>query len=115
MRVLNFYSTNYHGHLLCRKKNVTIRLGDKSEKYCAGDIVWITTGQRYSPRKKIFTAVLDKVEVKSVVDVTDEDLRCESPDMKSTEDLLKFLKEIYKRDFSENEVVTVIYFSEIME
>lgn len=115
MRVLNFYSTNYHGHLLCRKKNVTIRLGDKSDKYCAGDIVWITTGQRYLPRKKIFTAVLDSVDIKSVVSVTNEDLKCESPDMKSTDDLVIFLKEIYKRDVSEDDVVTVIYFSEILE
>ena len=63
MRALNFYSSVYHGFLVSRDKSCTIRMGDKTGKYQDGDVVLVTYGDRFQKRKKVFTAVLDKVEV----------------------------------------------------
>lgn len=115
MKVLNFYTTDHQGHLLCRKKNCTIRLGDKSAKYAEGDVVWITAGKRFAPRKLLFTAVLDRVFVKPLSSVSEEDLRGESPDFQNLGDLLSHLRDIYKKEPKGDEIVTVIYFSEILE
>lgn len=115
MRALNIYSSNYHSHLLCRKKTCTIRLGDKTAKYGESDIVWVTAGNRYSPRKKVFTGILDAVQLKTVRELTPEDLRGESPDIRSHQDIINYLSEIYSRTVSEEDLVTVIYFSEIIE
>lgn len=115
VRALNFYSSNYHGHLLCRKKACTIRLGDKRDKYQEGDIVWITAGNRFEPRKKVFTAVLDRVIVKTLAELSEDDLKGESPDIRSIDDVVKYLSEIYRRPVERDEIVTVIYFSEIID
>ena len=64
--VLNFYSAVFVDQLKRGRKTATIRLGDKSNKYERGQVVWITVGSRHSPREKIFTAVIDDVEVKPV-------------------------------------------------
>ena len=64
--VLNFYSAVFVDQLKRGRKTATIRLGDKSDKYERGQVVWITVGFRHSPREKIFTAVIDDVEVKRV-------------------------------------------------
>lgn len=115
MKALNFYTTDHQGHLLCRKKSCTIRLGDKTGKYVEGDIVWITAGSRFSPRKKLFTAVIDRVFVKPLLSISEEDLTGESPDFQNQDDLLEHFKDIYKKEFKGDELVTVIYFSEIIE
>ncbi len=113
MKALNFYSSVYHGNILTRKKGCTIRLGDKSGKYHEGDVVLVTYGNRFEPRKELFRAVLDLVEVKTVSQLTSRDLAGENPDMKGTEDVLAFLEKIYGRPISPDDTVTVIYFSEI--
>ena len=115
MRALNFYSSNYHSQLVCRRKSCTIRLGDKTGKYSEGDIVWITVGKRFFTKKKIYTAVIDKVLVSPISNLTIEDLQGENPDIASTEDLLVFLRTIYDKDLSAADTVTVVYFSEIIE
>lgn len=115
MRALNFYSSNYHGHLLGRRKTCTIRLGDKTNKYTEGDVIWITIGDRFSPRKKVFTAVLDKVEYKKVADLTEDEVHGESPDFKGKADLVACLTEIYGHEISNDTGVTVICFSEVIE
>ena len=63
---LNFFSPAFVDQLKRGRKTATIRLGDKSRKYERGQIVWITVGYQHSPREKIFTAVIDDVEVKRV-------------------------------------------------
>ena len=64
MFVLNFYSAVFIDQLKRGRKSATIRLGDKSKKYRRGQLVWITVGFRHEPREKVFTAVIDDVEVK---------------------------------------------------
>ena len=64
MQVLNFYSTIFADELKRGRKTATIRLGDKSNKYRKNQAVLVTIGYQYSPREKIFDAVIDQVEVK---------------------------------------------------
>ncbi len=68
MYALNFYSPIVADQLRSRRKTATIRLGDKSAKYRKGMVVQILVGQRYGPREKIFDAVIDKVEVKRLME-----------------------------------------------
>ncbi len=70
MQVLNFYSTIFADELKRGRKTATIRLGDKSHKYRKNQAVLVTIGYQYSPREKIFDAVIDQVEVKTVKDLS---------------------------------------------
>jgi len=115
MKALNFYSTAYHGNLLAGKKSCTIRLGDKTGKYQEGDVVLVTYGDRFRPRKRLFKAVLDLVETKPVSELSERDIRGENPDMSGVEDVLQFLGKIYQRTINPSDLVTVIHFSEITE
>ncbi len=66
MFALNFYTPMVADQLRTGRKSATIRLGDKSGKYKKGMIVQVLCGSRYSPRERIFDAVIDKVEVKTL-------------------------------------------------
>ena len=57
MFAINFYTQVYEDMLLKGRKTATIRLGDKSSKYVAGELVWITVGNRFGRRRKLFTAI----------------------------------------------------------
>ena len=63
VQVLNFYSTIFADELKRGRKTATIRLGDKSGKYRKNQAVLVTIGYQYSPRERIFEAVIDQVEV----------------------------------------------------
>lgn len=115
MKALNFYSSVYHGFLVNRDKTCTIRLGDKTAKYHDGDVVLVTYGDRFKPRKKVFTAVIDQVKVTTISQLTPDDLQGENPEMKSAHDCAEFLNQIYKSTVSVDSEVTVVYFSEIVE
>lgn len=115
MRALNFYSSNYHSQLVCRRKTCTIRLGDKTHKYTEGDIVWVTVGKRFAQKKKIFTAMIDRVLVKPISQLTSDDLQGENPDIANVEDFLVFIQSIYDKVITPGDIVTVVYFSEIIE
>jgi len=115
MLAVNFYSANYHTQLISRRKICTIRRGDKSNKYQEGDIVWITVGKRFAKKKKIYTAMIDRVLVKPISELTKEDLQGENPDITSIDDLIAFLESIYDRTMTPSDIVTVVYFSEIIE
>jgi hypothetical protein len=115
LKAINFYTSNYHSHLVCRKKSCTIRLGDKTHKYAEGDIVWVTVGQRFAQKKKIYTAVIDRVLVKPINQLDLDDIQGENPDMASADELQNFLETIYEKALAPSDTVTVIYFSEIIE
>lgn len=115
MKALNFYSSVYHANILTRKKSCTIRLGDKTQKYHEGDVVVVTYGNRFAPRRRLFEAVLDLVEVKPVANLTSRDISGESTDMHKVEDVQAFLEKIYGRKIGADESVSVIYFSEVTE
>jgi hypothetical protein len=109
MFALNFYTDLYADMLRSLRKTATIRLGDKSNKYRAGQIVWITVGQRFGKRKKLFTAILDRVEVKPIADLTPRDIERENPEFRSIDDVIVLLERIYDRPVSPDDLVTVIY------
>jgi hypothetical protein len=115
MLALNFYTDLYEESLKNGRKSATIRLGDKSAKYTTGQIVWVTTGARYSRRKKLFCAILDKVEVKPLAELSPRDIQRENPEFRTIEDAIKLLRQIYGEEITPEQVATVIYFSPIDE
>lgn len=115
MKALNFYSTVYQAHLLASEKRCTIRLGDKRDKYREGDIVWVVYGNRFEPRQKLFVAVIDRVIVKRLGELTEDELRAEDPNFRSPEDLARFLERIYDRPIGLEETVSAVFFSRIAE
>ena len=113
--VLNFYSPVFIDQLKRGRKTATIRLGDKSGKYNRGQMVWVTVGYRHGPREKIFSAVIDDVEVKKVQDLSPRDIEHDNPEFRRLEDTVQFLEKIYTRPISMDDTVTVIRFSMIVE
>lgn len=115
MQVLNFYSAVFADQLRNGRKTATIRLGDKSHKYRKNQCVLVTIGYQYSPREKIFEAVLDSVEVKRVKDLSPRDIEHDNPEFRRTEEMVHFLEQIYDRRVDLDDVVTVVRFSQIVD
>jgi hypothetical protein len=115
VRVLNFYSAVFADQLRNGRKTATIRLGDKSHKYRKNDCVLVTIGYQYSPREKIFDAVIDSVEVKRMKDLSPRDIEHDNPESRRVEELMSFLTQIYDRPVDLDDVVTVVRFSQILE
>ena len=113
--VLNFYSALFVDQLKRGRKTATIRLGDKTRKYKRGQVVWVTVGYRHQPREKIFSAVIDDVEVKLVKDLSPRDIEHDNPEFRRLEDSVQFLEKIYGRAIAMEDTVTVIRFSQIVE
>ena len=112
---LNFFSPAFIDQLKRGRKTATIRLGDKSRKYQRGQIVWITVGYQHSPREKIFTAVIDDVEVKRVRDLSPRDIEHDNPEFRRLDEAVGFLRQIYGQDITHDDTVTVIRFSQVVE
>ena len=110
---LNFYNPAVAEQLRTGRKTATIRLGDKSSKYRKGMIVTVLCGARFGQRERIFDAVIDKVEVKPLGACSPREVEKDNPEIKRTEDMVVFLGQLYNRDVSEEDTVTVIHFSEI--
>jgi hypothetical protein len=91
MYALNFYSPIVADQLRSRRKTATIRLGDKSRKYKKGMVVQVLVGARYGPRDK----------------------EHDNPEVRRPEELAIFLGQLYNRDVTPDEIVTLIRFSEI--
>src|SRR5918998_5505526 len=112
---LNFFSPAFVDQLRRGRKTATIRLGDKSRKYERGHVVWITVGQQHAPREKIFSAVIDDVDVKRVKELSPRDIEHDNPEFRRVEQTISFLEQIYGRDVTMEDTVTVVRFSQIVE
>jgi hypothetical protein len=110
---LNFYSPLVADQLRSLRKTATIRLGDKSGKYKKGMVVQVLAGARYSPREKIFEAVIDKVDVKQLSELSPREIEHDNPEIRRPEEMARFLSQLYNREVTENDLVTVIRFSKI--
>jgi hypothetical protein len=110
---LNFYSPLVADQLRSRRKTATIRLGDKSRKYKKGMVVQVLCGARFGPRERVFDAVIDKVEVKTLAELSPREIEHDNPEIRRTEEMATFLGQLYNRDVGEDATVTVIRFSEI--
>ncbi|HLO99356.1 MAG TPA: hypothetical protein VK171_12235 [Fimbriimonas sp.] len=115
MYALNFYSDLYGDVLKNNRKTVTIRLGDKSAKYDTGMVVWVTVGPRFGRRQKMYSALLDRVEVKPISELSPRDIERENPEFRSQDDVIGLLSRVYGDLITPNHLVTVIYFSRIDE
>ncbi len=114
MYALNFYSPIVADQLRQQRKTATIRLGDKSPKYRKGMVVQVLVGVRYGVREKIFDAVIDKVEVKTLGELSPREIEHDNPEIRRPEEMATFLSQLYNREVSETDTVTVIHFSEIV-
>ena len=112
---LNFFSPAFVDQLKRGRKTATIRLGDKSRKYQRGQIVWITVGYQHNPREKIFTAVIDDVEVKRIRELSPRDIEHDNPEFRRLDETVGFLRQIYGQDVTHEDTVTVIRFSQVVE
>jgi len=110
---LNFYSPIVEAQLRSHRKTATIRLGDKSRKYNKGMIVSVLVGARYGPRQHVFNAVIDKVDVKRLRDLSPREIEHDNPEIRRPEEMATFLSQLYNREVSEDDTVTVIRFSAI--
>jgi hypothetical protein len=115
MFAINFYSEVYADMLKKGRKTATIRLGDKSDKYRSGQIVWITVGRKFGPRQKLFSAIIDSVAVKHVSELTPREIEKESPGFRHADDVINVLSRIYDKSVSTDDLVTIINFSRVME
>ena len=111
---LNFYSPVVADQLRTGRKTVTIRLGDKSTKYRKGMIVTVLVGARYGQREKVFDAVIDKVEVKTLGELSPREIEHDNPEIRRTDEMANFLGQLYNREIQPDDLVTVIRFSQIM-
>ena len=113
MYALNFYSPIVADQLRSGRKTATIRLGDKSGKYRKGMVVQVLAGSRFSARQRIFDAVIDKVEVKQLAELSPREIEHDNPEIRRMEEMATFLGQLYNRDVAPDDIVTVIRFSEI--
>ena len=113
MYALNFYSPIVADQLRSHRKTATIRLGDKSSKYKKGMVVQVLVGARFGLRDKVFDAVIDKVEVKTLGELSPREIEHDNPEIRRTEEMAHFLGQLYNREVSEDATVTVIRFSQI--
>ncbi len=115
MFALNFYPELYDDLLLTSRKTASFRLGDKSDKYVNGSIVWVTVGPRFGKRRKLFSAILDRVEVKPISELSPRDIERENPELRSHDEVIALLPRIYGEFITPAHLITVVYFSRIEE
>jgi hypothetical protein len=114
MYALNFYSPMVADQLRTGRKSATIRLGDKSGKYKKGMVVKVLCGNRFSAREFVFDAVIDKVEVKTLGELSPREIEHDNPEIRRTDEMATFLGQLYNRDVQASDIVTVIRFSQIL-
>ena len=114
MYALNFYSPMVADQLRSGRKSATIRLGDKSSKYKKGMVVQVLCGVRFGARERVFEAVIDKVEVKALGELSPREIEHDNPEIRRTDEMARFLSQLYNREVTEDDEVTVIRFSQIL-
>jgi len=76
-------------------------------------IVTVLAGARYGQRERIFDAVVDKVEVKRLGDLSPREIEHDNPEIRRADELARFLGQLYNREVTEDDIVTLIRFSQI--
>ena len=70
-------------------------------------------GARYGPREQVFDAVIDKVEVKTLGELSPREIEHDNPEIRRAEEMARFLGQLYNREVTEDDTVTLIRFSAI--
>ena len=115
MFALNFQWPQNEELLIARKKDCTVHLGDIRDSYPENSVVWITVGPKYGTKRKLYNAMIDTAYTKEFHALTMNDLRHQSPDIQTVEDLREYFQKKYQKHILPDDVVTVIYFSEITD
>src|SRR5437879_9668298 len=114
MDALHVYAQVVAEQLRTQRKTATIRRGDKAGKYRKGMVVQVLVGARFGARERIFDAVIDKVEVKTLGELSPREIEHDNPEIRRTDEMAHFLSQLYNRDVGPEDVVTVIRFSQIL-
>ena len=115
VQALNFYSQIFADQMKRGRKTATIRLGDKRHKYRKNQVVMVTVGYQYSPREKVFHAVIDNVDVKRMKDLSPRDIEHDNPEFRRVDETVHFLEQIYGRKIELDDTVTVVRFSAVLD
>lgn len=116
MLALNFISPHNKMLLTARQKTATIRLGDVRDTYPENSVVWITYGNKYGPKSKLYPAMIDRTIVKRFSDITMAELKHQNPELTNVEELIRLFEVIYeKKKIYMDDTVTIIHFSEVIE
>ncbi|MFQ3549246.1 MAG: ASCH domain-containing protein [Armatimonadota bacterium] len=115
MFALNFYPELYADALMKGRKSATIRLGDKSDKYQSGQIVWITVGRKYQVRQKLFNAIIDDVIVKRIDELDQREVEKENLEFRTIDDVIALLSRIYDQLVTPSDTITIINFSPVKD
>ena len=76
-------------------------------------IVSVLCCARFSARQHVFDAVIDKVEVKTIGELSPNEIEHDNPEIRHVDELCRWLGQLYNRDVSESDTVMVIRFSAI--
>jgi hypothetical protein len=74
----------------------------------------VLVGVRYGQREKIFDAVIDKVEVKRLGELSPREIEHDNPEIRRADELAHWLGQLYNRPVTEDDTVTIIRFSGIL-
>jgi hypothetical protein len=73
----------------------------------------VLAGARYGQRERVFDAVIDKVDVKRLGDLSPREIEHDNPEIRRADELARFLGQLYNREVTEDDIVTLIRFSQI--
>ena len=74
----------------------------------------VLCGIRFGARERVFEAVIDKVEVKTLAELSPREIEHDNPEIRRTDEMAHFLGQLYNREVASDDVVTVIRFSQIL-
>jgi hypothetical protein len=77
-------------------------------------VVCVLCGVRFSAREHVFDAVIDKVEVKTLGELSPREIEHDNPEIRRTDEMANFLGQLYNRDVGTDDLVTFIRFSQIL-
>ncbi len=97
------------------RASVPAEMRMKLKIWLLGVFVSVLVGTRFGPRERMFDAVIDKIVVKTLGECSPREIEHDNPQLRRPEEMASFLSQLYNRDVTEDETVTVIFFSEIRE
>jgi hypothetical protein len=74
----------------------------------------VLCGNRFSAREYVFDAVIDKVEVKTLGELSPREIEHDNPEIRRNDEMATFLGQLYNREVQAGDIVTVIRFSQIL-
>jgi hypothetical protein len=77
-------------------------------------VVQVLVGVRFGARERVFEAVIDKVEVKTLAELSPREIEHDNPEIRRTDEMAHFLSQLYNRNVTGEDIVTIIRFSQIL-